>query len=296
MMVNNFITPAVRISVIRSCVTAVIFCGAVLEACAHADLLALIDGVTKRIAAEPKNASLYVLRGELYRAHADWKLAETDYDHAGQLDPKLDDVLLAKGKLAFDMGNDSDAKSKLDGFLTAQPLQVEGLVARAHTFARMGERLKAAADLGKAIENSQAPRPDYYLERSKWLAEASERAEALKGLDDGIRRLGPLAALQLAAIELECAQSHFDSALKRLDQIAGLSAHKEKWLVQRGEILAQAGRRDEARQILDEAHTAIESLPIRIRTSPATSELRKRITDALASVEKNKSSSLTLNH
>src|SRR4051812_371620 len=68
-------------------------------ASAHADLLAAIDRVSRQIQSEPKNAALYLWRGDLYRAHTDWSLAERDYDRVAQLDPGLDDVILARGKL-----------------------------------------------------------------------------------------------------------------------------------------------------------------------------------------------------
>jgi tetratricopeptide (TPR) repeat protein len=243
---------------------------------AHADLIALIDGVTKRIAADPKNGSLYFLRGELYRAHADWKPAEWDYDRAAQLNPSLAEVELARGKLLFDTGHELEAKAKLDSYLKGRPGDVDALATRAHTLIRIGDRKAAALDLTDAIVHSPSPRPDYFLERAKLQADEGDRAAAVAGLDEGIKRLGPLVALQLQAIDLECDQQHFDEALKRLEPVAASSDHKEKWLIRRGEIQAMAGRREQARASFAEALTAIESLPPRARTAPATLELKNR--------------------
>jgi len=267
------------------CLTLAAAFGVTNTARAHADLLALIDGVTKRIAADPKNASLYFLRGELYRAHADWKPAESDYDKAAQLNPSLAEIELARGKLAFDIGHDLDAKTKLDSYLKTHAGDVDALVTRAHTLARMGDRKAAAADLADAIAHSPSPRPDYFLERAKLQADEGETAAAVGGLDEGLKRLGPLVALQLQAIDLECEQQHFDEALKRLESVAANSEHKEKWLIRRGEIQAKAGRREEARASFAEALTAIASLPPRARTAPAILALKNRANEALKPFE-----------
>jgi len=96
--------------------------GAPGSAWAHADLLAMIDGVTKRIEADPKNAALHFLRGELYRAHADWKPAESDYDRAAQLDPKLAEVELARGKLLFESGRNSEAQANWTSIWRSNPM------------------------------------------------------------------------------------------------------------------------------------------------------------------------------
>jgi len=248
---------------------------------AHADLLAMIDGVSKRIQADPKNASHYFLRGELYRAHADWKLAEADYDRAAQLNPKLAEVELARGKLFFESGRNTEAKVKLDNYLSNHGDDVDALTTRAQLLTKLGERQAATVDLSRAIARSATPRPDYFLDRAKLQAEQGDLAAALKGLDEGLQRLGQLVALQLYAIELECTRKHFDDALRRLEVVAAGSDRKEKWLARRGEILVQANRSEDAKSAFSEALTAIESLPPRLRTAPAMAELKSRITNAI---------------
>jgi predicted negative regulator of RcsB-dependent stress response len=102
-------------------------------------------------------------------------------------------------------------------------------------------------------------------------------------MDEGLKRFGPLVGMQLYAIELECARKHFDEALTRLETISARAERKERWLVRRGEILTLAGRRDEARKSFTAALAAIESLPPRLRQSPAILELKKRV-EAVAGV------------
>ena len=96
------------------------------------------------------------------------------------------------------------------------------------------------------------------------------------------RRLGPIVALQLFAIEIELAGKRYDAALARLETLAAQSPRKEAWLAHRGDILEQAGRAPEARLAYEQALAAIESLPARHRTTGATAKLEAEIRAALA--------------
>ena len=226
---------------------------------AHEGLHEQIVAVTAKIKRDPKNASLFLQRGELHRLHRDWVRAEGDYDRALRLQPGLVIVELARGKMLFESRRYRRAKVMLDRFLNRQPTYVEGLITRARVVAKLGDEVAAVHDFARAIELSSAPDPDLYLERAKVFA--SNKQEALNGLDEGIKRLGPVVTLELAAIELELKLRNYDMALQRLDAIAVQSERKEVWLVHRGEILREAGRGDEARAAFNAALVAIESLP-----------------------------------
>ena len=253
---------------------------------AHADLLALIDLVTKQIEGDPKNAALYLKRGELYRVHADWKLAESDYDRVAELDPKLVAVDFCRGKLCSESGQKERAKPLLDKYLAGQPDHVDALLTRARLLVKLGERKAAAVDFTRAITNAPDPMPEYFLERAQAQAEEGQVEAALHGLDEGLNRFGPLVGLQLFAIELELERKDFDHALSRLDTISSRSARKEKWLARQGEILALAGRPDEAKKSFTAALAAIAALPPRLRETPAMVELKKRVANALTANSK----------
>ena len=214
-----------------------------LFARAHEGLHEQIAAITAKIRRDPKNASLYLQRGELHRFHRDWVRAAADYDRAERLQPSLKIVELARAKMFFDSGKLQRAKLTLDRFLAQQPGHYEALVARARVLAKLRDRTSAARDFTAALAMSSTPEPELYLERANVLAGDEQRIyEALGGLDDGIRKLGPVVTLQLAAIELELRRKNYDAALTRLDQIAVQSERKEPWLVRRGEILKLAGR------------------------------------------------------
>ena len=184
--------------------------------------------------------------------------------------------------MLFDSGRLQRAKVKLDHFLTLQPAHYEGLITRARVLAKLGDRIDAAKDFTQALSLSSASEPELYLERAGVLgADVRQLGEALRGLDEGINKLGPVVTLQLAAIDLELRRKNYDGALVRLDQIAAQSQRKESWLVRRGEILKLAGRNEEARTAFNAALTAIESLPPPHRQSRSVSALELRARSAL---------------
>jgi predicted negative regulator of RcsB-dependent stress response len=168
----------------------------------------------------------------------------------------------------------------LDRFLSQQPNHFEGLTTRARVLAKLGSTADAIKDFTGAI--GQSPEPELYLERAETTVRDGKRLdEALSGLDEGIKRLGPIVTLQLPAIELELRRQKYEGALSRLDLIAAQSERKETWLVRRGEILRLAGRDEEARAAFNAALVAIESLPPWRRQSKAVTALQVRARSAL---------------
>ena len=264
--------------------TGVVILLALLSSFAHAHegLHEQIEAVTAKIRRDPKNASLYLQRGELHRLHRDWRRATADYDRAARLQPGLTIVDLARGKMLYESHKLQQAKLVLDRFLHEQPNHVEGFITRARVLARMGDRVAAARDFTQALTLAPAPEPELYLERAQVLAEGERHIEdALRGLDEGIHRLGPIVTLQLLAIDLESRRRNYDAALSRLDSIAAQSERKEMWLVRRGEILRNAGRIEEARATFKAALVAIESLPPDRRQNRSVTALELRARSGL---------------
>ena len=264
----------------------VVVCLALLSsfAQAHEGLHEQIEAVSAKIKRDPKNASLYLQRGELYRLHREWSRAAADYDRAARLQPDLKIVDLARGKMLYESGRFRRARFVLDRFLSRQPGHYEGLVTRARVLDRIGLRSESISDFTHALTNSAVPDPDLYIERAHVTAKDDKRIdEALNGLDEGIKRLGSLVTLQLTAIDLELRRHNYDAALARLDAVTSQSERKETWLVRRGEILKLAGREEEARAAFNAALVAIESLPLERRQSRAVTALQLRARSALGS-------------
>ncbi|HEX8169919.1 MAG TPA: tetratricopeptide repeat protein [Thermoanaerobaculia bacterium] len=249
-------------------------CAATLHA--HEGLHEQIAAMTKRIAAEPRNASLYLQRGELHRLHHEWKLAEADYEKAARLDASLDLVHFARGRMLLESGHAAAALRSLDRFLAAHPEHSDAHLTRARALAQLGR--DAAADYDAAIAHAAHPSPDLYAERARTLASRGRTDDALRGLDQALASLGPIASLQLQAIDLELQAKRYDAALARLDT---LTPPSPLHLARRGDILLQAGRTAEAQAVYRNALVAIAAMPERQRNMQSTKEVVARLEAAV---------------
>ena len=249
---------------------------------AHGHIHDQIAHVSQLLKKDPQNASLFLKRGELHRHHRDWHAALTDYAEAARLDSDLHIVLLARGKLMLEAGRSQEAKTALDKFLARCPDHPEALVTRGRVLMTLGHNLAAADDFTLALGLSD-PRPGDYIQRAEALVAAGPECidEALRGLDEGLTKLGEIVTLELYAIELDLKSERYDAALARLERIAAHSPRKAKWLLRRGEILHKAGRNDEACAAFADALSELESLPSQRRGVKATVQLERRLSAAI---------------
>jgi predicted Zn-dependent protease len=182
---------------------------------AHDGVHEQLERATKRIAAEPRNAALYLHRGELYRLHREWESARADYARAAKLDPSMDLVDFARGRMELEAGRLAEARTALDRFLGRNPGHGEARLTRARTLVQLKKQAESIADYDAAIAHAAQPTPDLYHERAKVLAELGRTADALRGLDEGMSRLGTLVSLQRLAIDVALSAGRYDDALAR---------------------------------------------------------------------------------
>ncbi len=260
---------------------------------AHGDLHGQITEATRQIEAEAAGSSrlpfLYFQRGELQRQHGAWADAEADFDAAERLDPerkdaKLRDLDLARGRLYLDSKRPAQAKAALERHLARWGNNPEALLTQARALVALGWGAQAVDHMDKAIARHPQPEPDHFLARADTLADLGPRhlARAVRGLDEGIRRLGPIVTLEERAIELEVRLKRWRPALARVDVLLAHQPRRDLWLARRAEILDQAGRASAAREAREAALAAIDQLPPSVRAQPTTAELRGRLLLALA--------------
>jgi len=249
---------------------------------AHGDVHARIAALTEQIAKDTNNAQLFLQRGELHREHQDWTAATADYDRAARLDPKLVAVEFCRGKMLAESGQLAAARAAFDRYLITTPADGNALLARARLLVKLGQRKPAVADFTRAAELLREPPPECFMERAQTLVADGQVDDALGGLDEGIKRLGPIITLQLYAIDLDLERKAYDQALARLETILQQASRKENWWMKRGEIELLAERPGEAKKSFEAALAAADALPERIRDTEAMQNLRKQASTVLA--------------
>jgi tetratricopeptide (TPR) repeat protein len=267
---------------VRAVAFAAVLCGiAPTRAAAHGDVHGQIADLTLRIAASPGDARLYFRRGELHRFHGELSAALADYDSVARLDPALAEVDLGRGKALFEEGRISESRAWLERFVARRPDHADGRLSLARVYVRLRLPDKAEAEFGRAIRLVGRPKPDVYFERAEALAAAGPLAAAVRAIDEGTARLGPLAALEDLAVALERRRGNYEGALVRIDRLSGGRERRETLLALRGQILAEAGRPVEARASLLAAKESIEKLPARLRRTRAMERLERAVKSSL---------------
>ena len=256
-------------------------------ASAHDGLEERIAGVTAQLAENPTDAALLVRRADLYRQARRWKQAFADLDRAERADPAPPAAGLVRAHVLLDSHDWRSAAEAATQFLARQPGNADALIVRGRARARIGQARSAATDFTHALE--ELPLPDVYSERARALAGLGGTGleEALRGLDEGISRLGPVASLELEAVDLDLRLRRYDAALVRLDRVSAQAQRKETWQARRGEVLEQAGRLDQARAAYGEAMDSARTQPPHIRETRSSAALIERLTAAIERLDVN---------
>lgn len=248
---------------------------------AHGDLHPRINELTEQIARTPTNAALYFQRADLHRMDSSFTNALADLDQVARIDPSLKRVDYMRGLVLLEAVRPQEAIIPLDRYLADKPPDADARTARARALALVGRPREAITDFTEAIALTATPNPELYIERAAAWRALNKPEEAIKGLDEGIRRIGPIVTLQLPAVDAELALHRTDAALARIDTVMARLQRKESWYMRRAEILRSAGREAEARQNYQAALDAIGRLPPAHRGTRMTLELEARIRTAL---------------
>jgi tetratricopeptide (TPR) repeat protein len=253
---------------------------------AHGELHDMILQATKDIEKNPRDPLLYLKRAELHRAHLGWDAAMADIERAAALTNQWPHLHFARAGLYLDAQWFESADLAATRYLEHAPTDWQTLVIRARARAKLGRYLESSDDYTQAIKHSPDKGPELFLERAQAFeaAGATHLDQALRGLEEGLTELGPIVTLQLAAIDIEVKRQRVDAALARLDKLMATAPRKETWLLRRGDILRQAGRKQEAAASYKAALQSLENLPSVRRRVPAMAELERRIQAALAEV------------
>ncbi|HYG76300.1 MAG TPA: tetratricopeptide repeat protein [Planctomycetota bacterium] len=226
-----------------------------------------------------KNARLYLRRAELQRLHGDFTSALADLKRAEELDPSLSLVELARGRTYAGFELPELALNAFNRFLQREPRNAQGHLERARTLRKLGKFADAHEGFCNAIALLKTPEPDVYLEQIQVIEAQGDAklVQALNVLETAMNRCGQLLVLQERALSIEVRLKRYEPALRRIDAILESAERKEYWLLQRGEILQQAGRTAEAGEDFARAEEAFAALPAQQRNSVSGAALLEKL-------------------
>ncbi len=244
------------------------------------DRLVLLN---EQIVADPSNSRLLLSRGSLLldERHAHEALA--DFERALELDPELSIAHLLRAQALLADGQNAAALATARHYLELEPGSAKGWrtlvrIHEAESVAGGSDALdRALAAFERYFEVANEPRPDDYLERAALQRRAGQFDLAVRGLEDGVERLGPLSALLRTALEIERERGKIDSALAYAERLAAASPQEERWLLECARLLAQLDRGDEALAALGRAEAALAGRSTARRSAPALAELAHEI-------------------
>ena len=242
-------------------------------ASAHTTLAERIAVLSAQVARDPKNTDLLITRAEVHREARQFSEALDDLDRAGRIDRSLASPDLVRARVHLDRRDWQASVDSATRFLARHPTHANARIVRARALAHLGRRHASADDFSAAL--AERPLPDIYIERAHVVAGDGDGglAEALRGLDEGIDRLGPIVTLELEAIDIELGLRRYDAALARVDRVAAQTHRTDSWLARRGAVLERAGRLDEARAAYQAALDSAVAQPARIQHTRASMTL-----------------------
>jgi tetratricopeptide (TPR) repeat protein len=259
-----------------------------LLAALHGDVEEQIASLGRLIEASPENARHRLRRGELWRLHgethavepeASTSFARAEEDFTKALELGLSEARLSRARVRLAAKRPAAALEDVEAFLVAAPGHARARAYEARALAALGKGEAAVEAYAKALRLDAAPPPDLYLERAAAQEALGRRDDAIRGLDEGAARLGPLPALELRALELELAGGLNEAALARADRGLERPGRKDAWRLRRAEILAKLGRAEEARAAAAQTLAEIDALPAGRRETADARELRRRASE-----------------
>ncbi len=236
-----------------------------------------INNITTQLVEQGDSAQLYVKRAHILQNNQHWVEAMSDFNKAAALDPQYVDINLDRARLSYEAGDYLLALDYIDLYLLRIRKSTEAMIIKARTYRALSQYKNSAASYQQALADISdidgSPYPEWYIEYSDTLMMDGDREKALQALLQGINELGAITVFQIKAIELEVGSELYDSALNRIEQLLNQSQRKDIWLTRRADVLYKAGRHDEAMQTYQQAYSALQELPPRLRNLPVSREL-----------------------
>ena len=255
-----------------------------VEISAHGDVHELINEYTQKIANDPKDASLYEMRGFLFYKDEDYKSALKDYKKATSLDSDLKGINFKIGLVYKSMENYKKAIKEFDRMLEQDSLHVLSIRNRAECYLSLEKYDEAIVDFRSVIDMSQDLISQNYVDLADTYLKVGNSEEAIATLKEGIQTKGKLVVLEQELIDLYVEVGDFQNAFHEIDIVMESMTRKESWLSLKGDIAIKANLSEEAKKYYTDSQNAIAILPSHIQGTDFIKNLRTHNTSQLESL------------
>lgn len=245
---------------------------------AHGPFHEQIQTLTVELQRRPAEVPLLARRCDIQRAHALWPEAMADLVQLERLSPADPTNGLRRGVILLGLGKAEEALPHLERWVREHPDGLDERVAMAQASMAVRQWSNAVREFSVVLASPSESRVQLFLDRAQCQQQAGDSpTNILKGLDDGITRIGPSPQLLRQAAEVELGRGAVEAAVARIGVLAERSARKERWLYEQGELFRRGGRLDDARRCYSNAIVALEALPPKFQRSFLSVELRREL-------------------
>jgi len=253
-------------------------------ATAHGPFHERIQALTLELQSKPEDVSLLARRCDIERAHGLWPEAMADLVQLEKLAPADPTNGLRRGVILLGRGQAVEAVPHLRKWVEKHPDGTDERLALAQACMGAKQWTNAIQEFSTVLASSAEARAQVFLDRAQCQQQAGDSAtNILKGLDEGIARIGPIPQLVRHAAEVELLRGAVEAAVARIGVLAERSERKERWLFEQGELFRRGGRLEDAQRCYSNAIVVLESLPPKFQRSLLSVELRRELEARLVS-------------
>lgn len=246
---------------------------------AHGDLHAKIERVTLLIEKQPKNDSLYAVRGKLYYEHEDFDLAIKDFNTALKFNAGSANALEGMSMCYLEKKEYQKALLYVDKYLDKYPI-ASGYELRADIYFASGNYNEAITEYKKMKAAAREFTPEITIKTARCIikTDLNDKENLLAELlTESQKKLGVNVSVQSFYIQYYTETKQYRKALLQTDVCIAAFELPFSWLVRKIELCKKAGFDDTAKNTGKYAIKLIDELPEHRRGTKLISSYRTQI-------------------
>jgi len=228
---------------------------------AHGAYHDVVEEITQKLAVTPEDAALHFKLACAHQEHGEWKAALVECERVRRLDATGFDTDYIEGKALAAGGHLEAAKGILDAFLAQHPQHAAALAERGRVHLKLKKQVEAQNDFAAALSLDKHAPVDWWLE-------AAQAGNAVEVLRKALLAHSDDPQLLNASLEAELKAGNTDEVLRRVDAMQKIAPRAEPWMARRAQVLAAAGRGEEARSAWTALRAHLLALPNLERGTP----------------------------